>query len=506
MPPLPRSCPKCGAPLLIPQTPSDKVTCPQCRATFVKAAPTAPRNAIVAGPPAAPVAIPLREQPQPAPLSSPPRRRLGDLLLLAGFGMLLVAGVIAAVILFRQDGPQTESEPDGPVVLPTPPKAPPDPRIKIVQPAIDKGVAFLKARLLAKDPIPPVDARIGAQQTAGIAGLMGLALLECDVPANDPAILRVAEIIRATAPQMDRIYVLSASLFFLNRWHESRPLDAKDRKLAQSLALRIIAGQRTNGVWAYDGVLLPADKEAALLANLKQGTHKPTAPPGGYSISNSQFAMLALWGARKHGVPVRPTLLAAAAPFNATQFPDGHWIYSDVEPGPLWTTATCAGLMALAMERALREDKEFVSEHQVAAAPKKAGVNKAFAYVARSIGRKKGDPGAASHQYVGTIFQADSWGDLYFLWSIERVGMIYGQNVIGGKDWYDWGYPIVLKTQSADGSWSDRHGQLIDTCFALLFLKRANLAKDLTDKLRELSRGRQVQAAPPPAFPRRGNA
>src|SRR5262249_35097965 len=45
----------------------------------------------------------------------------------------------------------------------------------------------------------------------------------------------------------------------------------------------------------------------------------------------------------------------------------------------------------------------------------------------------------------------------------------------------------LLKTQNPDGSWtggSPDAGAESDTCFALLFLRRANLAKDLTATLR----------------------
>jgi hypothetical protein len=96
------------------------------------------------------------------------------------------------------------------------------------------------------------------------------------------------------------------------------------------------------------------------------------------------------------------------------------------------------------------------------------------------------DPGGGVPRYKGTLFGADAWGDLYFLWSVDRVGMIYQMDRIEGKDWYDWGYPIVKGAQKADGSWQDRFDPAIDTCFALLFLRRANIARDLTDKLQRL--------------------
>jgi hypothetical protein len=441
------------------------------------------------------------------PETSPPRRGLRAILLLGGLGLAVVAGLVVTVILLRDRAPAPEpGTGDDLAVRPAPKPLPPDPRIKIVQPAVDKGVAFLKARLLSKEAFPVVDARI-PDQAPGIAGLAGLTLLECGVPPDDPAVLRAAQIIREQAPGMNKIYVLSAALFFLNRWHEIQPLNDKDRQLAQTFALRIIAGQMANGVWGYEGGSLTPKREALLLASLRAGTHKPTRPTRLYTISNTQFAMLALWGARKHGVPVRDSLLAAAAHFNATQFPDGHWLYANRRGEQVPASTTCAGLIALAIEKALREDREFVARHEAAdPSKKKADLGKEFAYLAGAIGRQRGDPGAATHRYAGTIFQADAWGDLYFLWSVERVGVIYGESRIGGKDWYDWGYPIVMRVQAPDGSWSDRHGPLVDTCFALLFLKRANIAKDLTDKLRELARSARAQVAPVPALPRREGA
>jgi hypothetical protein len=78
--------------------------------------------------------------------------------------------------------------------------------------------------------------------------------------------------------------------------------------------------------------------------------------------------------------------------------------------------------------------------------------------------------------------------NLYFLWSVERVAMLYNLKTIGGKDWYDWGAQLLVQNQLAEGSWRSKqyHGSapIIDTCFALLFLKRSNLVQDLTDNLR----------------------
>src|ERR1019366_4103116 len=185
------------------------------------------------------------------------RLKVGAFALLLGGGLLVcllpIAGLALAWALSGTGG--AEKKPGDDVVAApkeeteTPkkikPPPPPDPRIKIVQPAVDKGVAYLKKSVPG----------LGAHR-AGYLGLIGLTLLECGVPPDDPAILQIAAYIRGWAPHpgMQQIYDLAPSLFFLNRWDESRPLDEKDRKMARSFALRIIAGQLGHGIWGYWGV------------------------------------------------------------------------------------------------------------------------------------------------------------------------------------------------------------------------------------------------------------
>jgi hypothetical protein len=64
---------------------------------------------------------------------------------------------------------------------------------------------------------------------------------------------------------------------------------------------------------------------------------------------------------------------------------------------------------------------------------------------------------------------------LYQLWAIQQMADSYGLTTIGDKDWYSWGKTIILDKQKKDGSWQGGFGPGPDTCFALLFLKRAKL-------------------------------
>ncbi|HXX95171.1 MAG TPA: hypothetical protein VEN81_16225 [Planctomycetota bacterium] len=58
---------------------------------------------------------------------------------------------------------------------------------------------------------------------------------------------------------------------------------------------------------------------------------------------------------------------------------------------------------------------------------------------------------------------------LYYLYGLERAGMLFGAEKIGTHPWYSEGAKALLESQGADGSWENP----IDTCFAILFLRRA---------------------------------
>jgi hypothetical protein len=78
--------------------------------------------------------------------------------------------------------------------------------------------------------------------------------------------------------------------------------------------------------------------------------------------------------------------------------------------------------------------------------------------------------------------------NLYFLWSLERVGVLYDLPLIGDKDWYRWGAEILVANQQPQGSWTNGGyagaEPPIDTSLALLFLKRAILVQHLGKKLK----------------------
>ena len=61
----------------------------------------------------------------------------------------------------------------------------------------------------------------------------------------------------------------------------------------------------------------------------------------------------------------------------------------------------------------------------------------------------------------------------YYLYGIERAGMLTGLERFGTHPWYSTGAKVLLDAQKADGSWKVSEKSTWDTCFAILFLRRA---------------------------------
>jgi hypothetical protein len=63
----------------------------------------------------------------------------------------------------------------------------------------------------------------------------------------------------------------------------------------------------------------------------------------------------------------------------------------------------------------------------------------------------------------------------YYLYALERLGMLLDVGDIGGHPWYPEGAKFLLDAQQKDGSWKGSRPEqpVWDTCLAILFLKRA---------------------------------
>src|SRR5215212_879937 len=102
--------------------------------------------------------------------------------------------------------------------------------------AIDRGVKHLKQLQTPKGDW----AR--AEGASGATALAGWTLLECGVPADDPAVVKAADVVRKSVLESDTTYEIACAVFFLDKLG-----DPQDERLLLSLGVRLVGGQTRRG-------------------------------------------------------------------------------------------------------------------------------------------------------------------------------------------------------------------------------------------------------------------
>jgi hypothetical protein len=370
-----------------------------------------------------------------------------------------------------------------------------------IQDAIDRGVAYLKKAQKTEG-----SGNWQHSHYRGATPLAAWALVECGVSPNDPLIQKAADNTRQMAVSSDWTYDLTMAIMFLDRLG-----DPEDLPIIEGLALRILASQSATNGWVYKCKPLPEaiqarikdhvdkmiaagprklpeklvepkqrdpkDVDKAVMSEALAINRAPVLPPQMGSgdptdNSNTQFALLALWVARRAGMPTDRALARGEVRFRAYQQKSGGWEYRPPPSGePASATMTAAGLLSFALGYAVTPAGGSPRD-----AAKDEGLQKALVALSASIGK----PGQPRDDLV----LKDPVRSYYFLWTVERVAVIFGLKTLGGKDWYAWGTELLLANQHVDGSWQGEYVKGgVDTSFALLFLKKANIARDLTSKM-----------------------
>jgi hypothetical protein len=126
---------------------------------------------------------------------------------------------------------------------------------------------------------------------------------------------------------------------------------------------------------------------------------------------------------------------------------------------------TCAGVTTVAVCRHALGTKDVLRETPVKAAL--AWLGKTFR------------PDKNANVENGSITDPNRWL-FYYLYSVERVGLLLGVETLGKEKWYPAGAKYLLEKQKEDGSWwtgalpkAAEPDTTADTCFAILFLTRA---------------------------------
>ncbi len=533
------------------------------------AAPAAPPPSKPAPPPA-PLRSPPADPPKPPPLPELPRRQ-------------------------PEPTAPSKEKPAEPVKPPTPPRRE-EPEIhwlpanvqKQVDRCIDRGVEFLRRRQNADGSWGHQTGAAGSRYTPGITALSALTLLECGVSAKDAHVRSAARYLRQRMPELTNTYSISLAILFFDRLGNE-----SDVARIRTLALRLIAGQRTSGGWDYSCPKLSDEEELGLLAllykdrpttslDLFAGERKreetkrdselyrprpskapplelflaqdPTALnrnpprashptdktpfgrepqasadsakrktveaiPGDSRLlskraleaadklpeslrrtpalrsaellreppdfgeqrtdnSNTQFAILGLLTAENYDVPMERAMALLDWRFRNSMTVQGAWNYRpDWQPMP---SMTAAALMGLALKHGLLLPNRSGRGRNIAVHDDEI-IHQGFRTLTDML----------KEYYAAFVYQQLPLDqlDLYCLWTVERVAVLYNLRELESLEWYPAGVQLLLPLQRADGSWTTKGTTCLGepsvaSSFALLFLKRSNLARGLTERLR----------------------
>ena len=363
----------------------------------------------------------------------------------------------------------------------------------------------------------------------GITSLCAMALIENGMSVSDPAIDKAHRFVQKEMESEKGTYDIALAILFL-----SRVGDRDNRPKIRDLAARLVAGQTVEGGWGYTCPLVTA----GILSNPDD---KPKLLPGVGDNSCTQFAVLGLWVSSRWGVDIGETMELVGQRFMETQREDGGWPYGPEEwskqvaeaasekpdpdkdeekgtegkprkkkekgkekekppvvanalpganialPGanaagstaatyqPSTEAMTFAGLFCLTVARATVIRNE---QSKTRVAPK-----------AGEADSKAGDTLMSDPSFADGLKRAGEFSAglsagsaRYFMWSVERMGVVLGMEKFGETDWFSKGATALITTQDMNGSWksSTDGGSLADTSFAILFLRKANLGSDIS--------------------------
>ena len=181
-----------------------------------------------------------------------------------------------------------------------------------------------------------------------------------------------------------------------------------------------------------------------------------------FDHSNSQFALLGLHAAAQAGARIPQGVWKdALAGVNQTQKQDGGWTYQSrgASYGSM-TAAAVADLIILGNRIHAGRERGFHN----GVAPR-CGSYRTNRSLAGGLG------------WLGRRFKADENPSargrhtFYWLYAVERCGILSGQRYFGRHDWYREGADHLVRTQRNNGTWND---DVVDTCFAVLFLAKGH--------------------------------
>ncbi len=303
-----------------------------------------------------------------------------------------------------------------------------------VQRSISGGVQYLRSTQMEEGNWPEYSG-----QSCGLSSLCTLAMLNCGVPPDDPAIKKALRYLRGIEP--NETYSVSLQTLVLCQVGSATDIGIISR----------------NVKWLEEAQLARGD-----------WTYRLGGGGGGGDPSNAQFAVLALGAAEDRGVQVDRNVFEKAQQYwQGTQKVNGGWSY---DSGWAKGSMTCAGVASLV-----------ICKGRVSQGDARINGDQIECCGAAAAGE---DPIEKGLQWLGERFSVDThpgsqgaFSQFYYLYAMERVGRMTGRRFIGGHDWYREGAEYLVGIQDPfQNRWRGKgFGETdpnVTTAFALLFLAK----------------------------------
>lgn len=339
----------------------------------------------------------------------------------------------------------------------------------------------------------------GHEQAMGHTALPLLTLLKAGVPAGDPQVVRALRALRAM--KMTRVYSVALYMMAIqatyqpkldtwdtdvgrDRAQRLRPkkvlkmLSPQDRQALEEGLAYLQGAQNASGLWHYDAKLSPTD--------------------AGHDLSNSQYGLLGLRAAMDCGLKVSPKLWRAALRglllLQDVRGPEVELVEQTVRDRYVMRSKTPAEARGFHYNRRRKHGplgENTLWEQPATGSMTTAGVA-GIAICSEGLWRSRRFTGAERKRVADAIRDGVAWLQVhfsvsenpehpaqrhhhYYLYGLERMGMIVGRRWVGDHDWYKEGADLLLARQEpVRGGW----GGHVETSFAVLFLKRATRSAD----------------------------
>ena len=376
---------------------------------------------------------------------------------------------------------------------------------KQVEIAIRKGVTWLKKKQQRNGSWGSVkgNAAYGGGEVgqnpgshhSGPTALALFTLLKCKEKENDPVIRKGFDFIKSKFKKPAGSYETSMLLLALTATADQFKT-SKGSKAAEKLDRIKLKGKYRS--WATKLVDHLVDKKEAMGWRYNWPGQAP-GPGGPQDVSSTQLAALALFAAHRAGIKVKKKVWEDILKYSMSQQDDDG---PEIEyPDPLYPNDKTKIRKANARGFAYIKGQEEPDEGEATGAMTACALaNIEMARYVISDGRRDGgrkrwlardDAEAVQTSiYDGIAWLEKNWSPfdnpkkkrmnvyhIYWMYAVERAMDLFDLRLVGSHNWYNEMGQELLNRQRKEGFWktgsTHEPEDVIDTCFALLFLKRS---------------------------------